>query len=302
VERKWFEELVRRDLFIPLDPRKAYPLPPDLTLRVRESTLYLGALPWTQLDADVSVRGKHVQSYRIAAQRVERFLLYEIFRDGERYRGLLRIPEQDRQAVEERFQRLRSSLPLAGSVSLEFEIDQRGSHWDQEMIREFLEFLRGIGLAKDLAIYPRGQPPTRSSAHRLYLRADPDLHYPVLHKQWNFVGPGPDWGAWNSAWILMDRDYFFKKMSLDLVDLVRRSEPADEWPKKKMSSTREERGRNSVCSSGLQGAGRVSQIEGLFLEPASEPFGVPQGIWRFKDEAAFRNGRFAGTEDPADHS
>ena len=261
VERSWYEELVGRDLFVPLDPRKAYPFPPDLTLRVRQSTLFLCTYPWTQVDADVSVRGKHVRSYKVAAQRIEKFLLYEIYRDSERYRGLMRIPEPERQTVEERFQRLRRIVPLAGSVSLEFEIDQRGSHWDQEMIRGFLEFLRETGLSEDLSIYPRGQPPTKSGAQRLYLRVDPEFHHPLLHKQWNFASPSPDWSAWNSAWILMDRDYFYKKMTLDLVDLLQKPEQSNEGPKKQAPGRTWKKRQTPAVPARPQGAGPGSQVE-----------------------------------------
>jgi len=220
VERKWHEELVRRGLFVPLDPRNAYPFPADMTLRVRESTLYLFTYPWTKVDAEVWVRERHVRTYRIAAQRIEKPLLYEIYGDSELYRSLLRVPEEDRLAVEERFGQLRRNPRAAGSICLEFEIDQRGSHWDQDMIRSFLEFLKGLEFWEDLHVYPRGHPPPATGAERLFLRADPEFHHPVLNRRWNFVGPGPDWSAWNSAWILVERDHFFRKMTLDLLDAL----------------------------------------------------------------------------------
>jgi len=29
-----------------------------------------------------------------------------------------------------------------------------------------------------------------------------------------------DWSPWNTKWILEDREYFFRKMTLDLLDLL----------------------------------------------------------------------------------
>ncbi|MEW6439584.1 MAG: hypothetical protein AB1640_01495 [bacterium] len=244
LERRWYEDLVRRGLFVPMDPRKTYPFGPDITLQVRQSTLRLCTYPWTGLDADLMVGGKRFRSYQVAGQQPERYLLYEIYRDSDRLRTLLDVPRQTRVAVEARFRRFREDPPLAGSVSLEFEIDQRASHWDQTMITEFVEFLKGLPICRDLSVYPRGQPPRQKSDQRLYLRVDPEFHSPVLRKQWDFVGPSPDWSTWNSAWIVADKDYFFPKMTLDLVDLLRA--PQEEPRKGKTAAPAKRRKTSSL--------------------------------------------------------
>ncbi len=220
VERKWYEELVRRGLFVPLDPQKTYRVSPDLTLHVRESVAVLCVTPLALVDAEVRVGGTPVKQYRIAADHIEKYLLYEIFRDHGLYDPLLRASEEAVQAVNERFEKRRRGLPLEGSLALEFDLAQQAPESDQEMMREFVAFLKEVPISERLFAYPRGRPPNRLFDQRLYLTVDQELHYPRASKRWSTAGSSLDWTAWNTRWILENKDYFFKKMTLDLLDLL----------------------------------------------------------------------------------
>lgn len=224
VERKWYEELVRRGLFVPMDPQKTYRVSPDLTLHVRESVAILCVTPLALVDAEVRVRGTTVKRYRIAADHIEQYLLYEIFRDRGLYDPLFSASEEAIQAVNAQFEQRRQGLPLAGSLALEFDLAQQAPESDQEMMREFVTFLKQVPLSENLFAYPRGRPPSRLFDQRLYLTVDQDLHYPRASKRWSTAGSSLDWTAWNTRWILQSKDYFFKKMTLDLLDLLAASE------------------------------------------------------------------------------
>lgn len=229
IERKWYEELLRRGLFLPMDPAKVYPFSPDVTLRVRESTLDLCGNPYVLVEAQAIVRGRAVRSYRVAAERIEKYLLYEIYRDASSFRDLLWIAPQERKRVEEAFRNLRAAAPLKETVVLEFELDQQSAQWDQEMVRGFLDFLKEARLCENLFAYPRGSPLSPAEGVRLFLRVDSNSHSPSLYRQWTPAGSGPDWSAWNSAWILEDKDYFFKRMALDFAALL--AEPGKPKPR-----------------------------------------------------------------------
>jgi hypothetical protein len=220
VERKWYEELVRRGLFVPMDPQKTYRVSPDLTLHVRESVVVLCVTPLALVDAEVRVRGTPVKQYRIGADHIEKYLLYEIFRDQGLYDPLLRASEEAVQAVNERFEQRRRGLPLEGSLALEFDLAQQAPESDQEMMREFVAFLKEVPISERLFAYPRGRPPNRLFDQRLYLTVDQELHYPRASKRWSTASSSLDWTAWNTRWILENKDYFFKKMTLDLLDLL----------------------------------------------------------------------------------
>ncbi len=229
IERKWYEELLRRGLFLPMDPAKVYPFSPDLTLRVRESTLDLCGNPYVLAEAQAAVRERTVRSYRVAADRIETYLLYEIYRDAPAFRQILWIAQEERERVEAAFRSLKAAAPLKQTVVLEFDLDQQSTHWDQEMVRRFLDFLKEARLWENLLAYPRGSPLSQTEGTRLFLRVDSSSHAPSLYRQWSPATSGPDWAAWNSAWILEDRDYFFKKMALDLVALL--AEPQKPAPR-----------------------------------------------------------------------
>ena len=220
LERKWYSELVRRGLFVPMDPQKTYRVSPDLVLYVRETVIILYSTPLALVEAEVRVRGKTVQTYRIAADHIEQYLLYEIFKDQALYDPLFRPAREKIHEVEERFEERRRELPFKGSLALEFEITQQASDSDQEMIREFVEFLRGVPICEDFYAYPRGHPLNRVTSQRLYLRVNLEIHAPEASKGWRSVGSSADWSPWNTKWILQEREYFFKKMTLDLLDLL----------------------------------------------------------------------------------
>jgi hypothetical protein len=220
LERKWYSELVRRGLFVPMDPQKTYRVSPDLTLYLRETVILLCVKPLALVEAEVRVRGNTVQTYRVAADHIEQYLLYEIFKDHQLYDTLLRAPEEAVRTVEKRFEQRREELPLEGSLALEFEITQQASEEDQEVIREFVEFLRELPLYKGFHAYPRGRPSNRVTSRRLYLGVNQETHSPQASRRWRSAGSSVDWSDWNTKWILEDRDYFFKKMTLDLLDLL----------------------------------------------------------------------------------
>jgi hypothetical protein len=225
VERKWYMELLRRGLFVPMDPQKAYQVSPDLTLHVRESVINLCIAPLALVEAEVRVGGATVKKYRIAAGHIEKYLLYEIFRDQRLYDPLLRPSKEAVQDVEDRFERCQRGLPLKGSLALEFDLPQQAPEADQEMIREFVKFLRGLPISENLLAYPRGRPSGRLVGQRIYLSVDQELHYPRASKRWSTVGSSVDWAEWNTKRILVEREYCFKKMTLDILDLLLEGKP-----------------------------------------------------------------------------
>ncbi len=220
LEGKWYSELVRRGLFVPMDPQKTYRVSPDLTLYLRETFVVLCSNPLALVEAEVRVRGNTVQTYRVAGERIEQYLLYEIFKDRGLYDPLFRAPQETVRAVEERFEQWRKKLPLEGSIALEFEISQQASEEDQAMIREFVDFLRELTLYESFQAYPRGQPSTRITSRRLYLGVNQETRSPQASMQWRSAGSSVDWSDWNTKWIMEDRDYCFRKMTLDLLDLL----------------------------------------------------------------------------------
>ena len=220
LERKWYDELVRRDLFLPMDPRKTYPVRPDLTLYLRESVIRLCRSPLTLVEADVWVGDQKVKSYRIAGDRIDQYLLYEIFRDRGIYDALFRIPDNEKKVVADRFERFRKEMPRPGSLAFEFEVRQDASAWDEEATLAFVGFLKEQPLYDDFTVYPRGQPPDHPYLQRIYYRTDPEIHAPYVREKWSTAGPLKHWNRWNSKWILQERDYFFKMMTLDLLDLL----------------------------------------------------------------------------------
>ena len=224
LEGKWYSELVRRGLFVPMDPQKTYRVSPDLTLYLRETVVILCSNPLALVEAEVRVRGNTVQTYRVAADHIEQYLLYEIFKDQDLYDPLFRAPQEAVRTVEKRFEQWRKRLPLEGSLALEFEITQQASEEDQGMIREFVEFLEELPLYEDFRAYPRGRPLTRVTSRRLSLGVNQETHSPQVSMRWRSAGSSVDWSDWNTKWILEDTDYFFKKMTLDLLDLLTASE------------------------------------------------------------------------------
>jgi hypothetical protein len=220
LEGKWYSELTRRGLFVPMDPQKTYRVSPDLTLYLRETVIVLCSKPLALVEAEVRVRRNTVQTYRIAAEHIEQYLLYEIFKDRDLYDPLFRPPQDAVQTVEERFDQWRKRLPLEGSLALEFEITQQASEEDQEVIREFVEFLKKLPLCEDFHAYPRGRPPNRVTSRRLYLGVNQETHSPQASMRWRSADSSVDWSDWNTKWILEDRDYFFRKMTLDLLDFL----------------------------------------------------------------------------------
>ena len=220
VESKWYVELVRRGLFVPMDPQKTYRVSPDLTLHVRESVIVLCVTPLALVDAEVRVRGTTIKRYRIAAGHIEKYLLYEIYKDHPLYDSLLRPPREDVQALDERFEKRQQELPLKGSLAVEFDLPQQTPESDQQMMREFVEFLKELPIYETLFAHPRGRPSNRLFDQRLYLSINQELHYPRASKGWSTAGSSVDWTGLNTKWILADREYFFKKMTLDLLDLL----------------------------------------------------------------------------------
>ena len=220
LEMKWYEELVRRGLFVPMDPQKTYPVSPDLTLYLRETVVILCVRPLALVEAEVRVRGRTVQSYRIAADHIEQYLLYEIFKDHRLYESLFRAPEAAVRTVEERFEQKKREFPMEGALALEFEISQQASEEDQQMIRDFVGFLRALPLYEQFQAYPLGHPSDPVTSRRLFLGVNQETHAPQASRRWRSSGPTVDWSSWNTKWILEDRDYFFKKMTLDLLDLM----------------------------------------------------------------------------------
>ena len=73
LEGKWYSDLVRRGLFVPMDPQKTYRVSPDLTLYLRESVVILCSKPLALVEAEVLVRGNTVQTYRIAGDYIEQY-------------------------------------------------------------------------------------------------------------------------------------------------------------------------------------------------------------------------------------
>ncbi len=226
IEMSWYTDLVRRDLFVPMHPRKTYPVSPDIIMTVQQAVIYPGARPWAYVEAETWVRGTRVKSYRVAAwSRAENALLYEIFRDRLYYDALLGIPEEERRNVHARFEELKQSLPRQGSVALEVDIRQDASRWDREMALGFSAFLSALNPYEEFITYQRGRPPDKTSRRRIHLRVDPEIHAPFVRTIWTSVGPGLNWSAWNSKWIATEKDYFFRKMTLDLTSFLEESGP-----------------------------------------------------------------------------
>jgi len=220
VETNWYKELEARDLFVPMDPQKSYPVGPDMSIYVRQGVIYLCGSPLAFAEAEVRVRGTPVKTYRVAANRIEKVLLYEIFTDRPLYDGLLGIPEEQKKAVSERFDAFRQGVPIHGSVAVEVDIRQDAYTWDREMSLEWPLFLVRLDPYDHFATYIRGQPPEDVFRQRVYLRVDPETHAPYVRTQWSSVGPQLRWNEWNSKWIVVEQDYFFKKLTLDLVDFL----------------------------------------------------------------------------------
>jgi len=216
LERIWYEELARRDLFVPLDPGKSYPVLPDISLYVRESVVRLLSYPYKYIEARAVVHDQ-VRVYRIVAENPERFLLYEVFRDRPFYESVLQVPAEEKRRAQDSFKRFCQRLPLPGSMAFEYEIRQHPYEWDQELVLAYTAFLKSLGLFKDLAIFQRGQPPDSPYARSVHFRVDPDTHAPSIRKQGEHASPSGPWSSWNSKWILSDPDYFFKRMTLDLL-------------------------------------------------------------------------------------
>ena len=226
LERKWVDELKRRDLLGPMDPREASVVSPDLTLYVRESVVRLCRVPRALVQAELWVDNQRVQEYRVAGDRIEQLLLYEIFLDRGLYDSFFRIPDKERTELENRFDALQATLPLRESIALEFDLRQDSWHWDREVTLAYAEFLRGLPLCNDFTAYARGKPPDRAYKKRIFFRVDPETHSPSLRRQWSTSGPSTTWRAWNAKWILRDRDHFFKKMTLELLELSDSPRPA----------------------------------------------------------------------------
>ncbi len=216
----WYRDLKTRDLFIPMSPEESYPVNPDFTIRLRQGVIYLCGRPKAFAEAEVQVNGKTVKTYRVAANRVEEFLLYEIFCDRELYDSLLGISEEERKAVSDRFERLRKELPKFGSVAFEVDLRQDAYNWDREMTLEWSLFLKELQPYETFTTYLRGQPPDSAYRQRVFLRVDREIHAPFVRTQWSTVGPLKRWNAWNTKWIITDQDYFFKKLTLDLVKFL----------------------------------------------------------------------------------
>ncbi len=220
LEEKWYSEIERRGLFVPMDPGKTYPVSPDITLYVRETVIVLCARPLAFLEAEVRIKGATVQTYRIAADHIEQYLLYEIFKDRPLYDPFFRPSAETVRTVEKRFEQMRRTFPRKGSLALEFEITQQASREDQEMMREFVAFLQELHTYEEFHAYPRGHPTTRRVSRSIFLSINRDTHAPQASRQWRPGGSTLDWSRWNTKWILQDKAYFFKKMILDLLDLL----------------------------------------------------------------------------------
>jgi hypothetical protein len=221
VEGKWYSELVRRGLFVPMDPQKVYRVSPDLTLYLRETVVVLCVRALALVEAEVHIGGKAVRTYLVAADHIEQYLLYEIFRDRELYDRLMGPSEEEVRKVGESFGRRRHELPLEGPLALEFEITQQAPEEDQQFVRAFVAFLADQPLCEGFYAYPRGRPPAPATSRRLHLGVDPETHAPEVSSRWRSAGPSVDWSKWNTKWILRDRQYFFQKMTMDLMDLLK---------------------------------------------------------------------------------
>jgi hypothetical protein len=49
---------------------------------------------------------------------------------------------------------------------------------------------------------------------------NPESHAPEASKGRRSAGLSADWSPWNTKWILEDREYFFSKMTLDLLEYL----------------------------------------------------------------------------------
>ncbi len=220
IERKWYEELDRRNLFLPLDPDKPCPVTPDLTLYVRETVITLCIYPRALVEAEMKVGGETVKTYRVAGDHIEKYLLYEIFKDEALYDARLRPTPGEIRAMEQRFEAARRGLPRPGSLVIEYDVSQQATKADQEMVREFLSFLEDFHPYRGFQAYPRGHPPRHMQPTRLYLGVDTEIHAPYVRIPRRPATRTVDWRGWNSERILQDRDYYFKKMTLDLLELL----------------------------------------------------------------------------------
>ncbi len=220
IEAQWYEEFATRDVLVPLDPRKPVTAPPDLTLRVRESTVTFFTTPWPMVEAALWAGQKLIRNYKVAGTSVRQCVLYELVQDHEAVGKQFRIPKSTIQTVETRFARALSHLPLQGSLSIEYEHATSGSQWDRMLLTEFTAFLRNYPLCTNLLVYERGHPPERAVGHKAFLRVDPDNHAPVFSSGIRFRNDLPRWSVWNSKRIVLQKDFFFLKMLLDILDYL----------------------------------------------------------------------------------
>jgi len=217
---RWYANLERRDLFVPMNPEESYPVSPDITLDVRQAVVYLCGRPRAYAEAETRARGIRIKTYRVAANQVEEALLYEIFADRQLYDAVLAVPEEEKRKVAERFDQFRQRLPRRGSVAFEVDVAQDTWSWDREVAVGFSEFLAGLQPYETFAAYLRGQPPDRTFERRIFFRMDPQIHSPYLRTEWSTTGPTLKWEAYNAKWIVSEREYFFRKMTLDIADFL----------------------------------------------------------------------------------
>lgn len=218
-EMRWFEEFKRRDALVPLDPRRSYTVRPDLTLEVTESTVTLCRRPLPSVEARLWAGPTMIKTYKVAGRYSQQCILYELLKDQETIGTHFRVSKKRVETVEARFAQVLSQLPLEGALSLEYDPDPAGSDWDRTMLIDFAAFLQKYPLCEDLLVYRRGSPPSRALGHhRAFLRVDPDIHAPLFSVGVRFHNDLPHWSAWNSKRILLHREFFFKKMFLDILE------------------------------------------------------------------------------------
>jgi hypothetical protein len=218
-EMRWFEEFKRRDALVPLDPRKSYAVRPDLTLEVTESSVTLCRRPLPSVEARLWAGPTMIKVYKVAGAYFQQCVLYGLLKDQETIGTHFRVSKRKVETVEARFAQVLSELPLRGALSLEYDPDPAGSDWDRTMLRDFAAFLQKYPLCEDMLVYRRGSPPSRALGHhRAFLRVDPDIHAPVFSIGARFQNDLPHWSAWNSKRILLQKDFFFKKMLLDILE------------------------------------------------------------------------------------
>jgi hypothetical protein len=218
-EIRWFEEFKSREVLIPMDPRKVYRVRPDITLRLRESTVAFCSMSWALLEAEAWARDRLIKTYKIAGDRIVRYLLYEMCKDQRLYSSVFQISQREVESVARDFRHALRRLPLSGSLAMEYELRSAGDEWDHSLIQEFLDFLDAHPLCKEFCIYERGHPPTRTYTQRAFITVDPETHIPLFRISRQFPGEAEvaDWSAWNSKRMLMQKDFFFSKMFLDIL-------------------------------------------------------------------------------------